>query len=86
MSRIIVNQGKKLQGRTIVKKGEDLTLNGLKNVNIDNPQNNDVLVFNSATGKWVSRPDSDIQDLANVNIDCGFYGDFNTTSIDCGEF
>ena len=86
MRTIVVKEGNKKNGVTVIKRAEDLTLNGLLNVNISNPQNLDVLLFNEATGKWISRPDSDIRDLSNVNIDCGFYGDPNTTVFDCGDY
>lgn len=83
---ITVVAGKKRDGSTVVKRAENLTLNSLKNVNIVEPQHLDVLIFNSETNKWIARPDSDIRDLSNVNIDCGFYGDTNTTIFDGGDY
>lgn len=87
MSRVItVQAGKNKTGKTVVKRAEDITLNGLNNVRIDNPQNLDVLVFHQETGKWIARPDSDIRDLANANIDCGLYDELTTTIFDGGEY
>lgn len=87
MSNVIkVVAGSKKEGHNVVKRAENLSLNALKNVNIVNPQHLDVLIFNSDTNKWISRPDSDIRDLSNVNIDCGIYGNTNTTIIDGGGY
>ena len=87
MSRVIaVQAGKNKSGKTVVKRAEEITLNGLNNVRIENPQNLDVLVYHQPTGKWIARPDSDIRDLSNVNIDGGTYGDINTTVFDGGYY
>ena len=86
MTRIVVKTGNKLDGKRVIKRAEDLTLNGLINVNIDSPQNLDVLVYHQPTGKWIARPASDIRDLSNVTIDGGFYGDINTTIFDGGTY
>lgn len=77
---------KKSVANIVVKKGDQLTLNGLKNVNIDNPTNNDVLAFDSIKGKWVSKPViGGIEPSANV-VDGGNYGDIAESVVDGGDY
>lgn len=55
MTRVVVNQGAQTSSSVVVKRGGDITLQSLKNVNTTDLQDGYTLVYDSGTGKWVSQ-------------------------------
>lgn len=71
MTKIVVNQGAQTSSSVVVKRGGDITLQSLKNVNTTDLQDGYTLVYDSGTGKWVSQP---ISEFFTVNsVDGGTY-------------
>ena len=71
MTRVVVNQGAQTSSSVVVKRGGDITLQSLKNVNTTDLQDGYTLVYDSVTGKWVSQS---ISEAVTINtVDGGTY-------------
>ena len=56
MSAIIVNQGGSARASVVVKKGGNLTIQSLQNVDATDLQDGYTLVYDQDTGKFVTQP------------------------------
>ena len=52
---VTVSTGSTSSGALVVKKAGEVTIQGLKNVDSTDLQDNYTLVYDSATNKWVTR-------------------------------
>lgn len=69
-SPITVSQGSQSQSAVVVKKGNELTVQGLKNVVSTDLQDGYTLVYDSTTEKWVTQQ---IEAGAIASVDGGTY-------------
>lgn len=69
VKNISVSQGVQASGSITIKKGGDLTVQSLSNVDSTNLQDGYTLVFDTATNKWVTQTVS----AAIGNVDGGTY-------------
>lgn len=67
---IRVIQGSQPTGSIVVKKGADLTVQGLSNVVSTDLQDGYTLVFDSTTNKWITQQ---IDGVAIASLDGGIY-------------
>lgn len=67
MTRVVVNQGAQTSSSVVVKRGGDITLQSLKNVNTTDLQDGYTLVYDSVTGKWVSQSISEAVTITTVD-------------------
>lgn len=70
MTRISVIQGSQSTGSIVVKKGDNLTVQGLSNVNSTDLQDGYTLIYDSDTNKWVTQA---ITGTEVASIDGGTY-------------
>lgn len=71
MTRVVVNQGAQTSSSVVVKRGGDITLQSLKNVNTTDLQDGYTLVYDSETGKWISQS---LSESVTINtVDGGTY-------------
>ena len=68
-SSIAVQQGNQSAAAVVIKKGGDITVQGLSNVVSTDLQNGYTLVFDSTTQKWVTQS----LDFAANKVDGGTY-------------